>query len=59
MRTLCGEHNAHLHLLEKKIGVSVYVRGNVWLSNKQRAEVQEKIDSLLGEKTEYSIYLYG
>lgn len=29
MRTLCGEHNAHLHLLEKKIGVSVYVRGNV------------------------------
>jgi heme-degrading monooxygenase HmoA len=32
---------------------------NVWLSNKQRAEVQEKIDSLLGEKTEYSIYLYG
>jgi heme-degrading monooxygenase HmoA len=32
---------------------------NVWLSNKQRAEVQEKVDSLLGEKTEYSIYLYG
>ncbi len=32
---------------------------NVWLSNKQRAGVQEKIDSLLGEKTEYSIYLYG
>jgi phosphate starvation-inducible PhoH-like protein len=29
MRTLCGEHNAHLHLLEKKIGVSVNVRGNV------------------------------
>jgi phosphate starvation-inducible PhoH-like protein len=29
MGTLCGEHNAHLHLLEKKIGVSVHVRGNV------------------------------
>jgi phosphate starvation-inducible PhoH-like protein len=29
MRTLCGEHNAHMHLLEKKIGLSVYVRGNV------------------------------
>jgi phosphate starvation-inducible PhoH-like protein len=29
MRALCGEHNAHLHLLEKKIGVSLYVRGNV------------------------------
>ena len=29
MRTLCGEHNAHLETLEKKIGVSVNVRGNV------------------------------
>ena len=29
MRSLCGEHNAHLHLLEKKIGVSMHVRGNV------------------------------
>ena len=32
---------------------------NMWLTNKQRSDVQEKIDSLLGEKTEYSIYLYG
>jgi heme-degrading monooxygenase HmoA len=32
---------------------------NVWLTNKQRADVQDKIDSLLGEKTEYSNYLYG
>lgn len=32
---------------------------NVWLMNSERVEVQEKIDSLLGEKTEYSIYLYG
>jgi antibiotic biosynthesis monooxygenase (ABM) superfamily enzyme len=30
-----------------------------WVSNKQRAEIQEKIDALLGEKTEYSCYLYG
>ncbi|MBW2031153.1 MAG: antibiotic biosynthesis monooxygenase [Deltaproteobacteria bacterium] len=30
-----------------------------WASSKQRAEIQEKIDSLLGEKTEYSIYYYG
>jgi phosphate starvation-inducible PhoH-like protein len=29
MRILCGEHNANLHLLEKKIGVSMHVRGNV------------------------------
>lgn len=29
MRSLCGEHNAHLKLLEEKIGLSVHVRGNV------------------------------
>ena len=32
---------------------------NAWLASKQRAEIQEKIDTLLGQKTEYSIYLYG
>jgi len=26
--TLCGEHNAHLHQVEKRIGLSVNVRGN-------------------------------
>ena len=30
-----------------------------WVSSKQRAEIQEKVDTLLGEKTEYSSYLYG
>lgn len=28
MQALCGEHNAHLALLEKKTGVSAHVRGN-------------------------------
>ena len=28
VRILCGEHNANLHLLEKKIGLKVNVRGN-------------------------------
>ena len=32
---------------------------NAWLASKQRAEIQEMIDTLLGQKTEYSIYLYG
>ena len=32
---------------------------SAWLATKQRAEIQEKIDTLLGQKTEYSIYLYG
>jgi heme-degrading monooxygenase HmoA len=30
-----------------------------WFSNKQRVEIQEKVDILLREKTEYSVYLYG
>jgi len=29
MRTLCGEHNSYIQLLERKIGVSVHVRGNL------------------------------
>jgi heme-degrading monooxygenase HmoA len=30
-----------------------------WESSKERADVQQKIDALLGEKTEYGVYLYG
>jgi heme-degrading monooxygenase HmoA len=30
-----------------------------WLSSAQRAEIQEKVDSLLGQKTTYDTYLYG
>ena len=30
-----------------------------WLASKKRAEIQQKIDALLGQPTEYSIYLYG
>ena len=30
-----------------------------WQKSKQRADIQEKIDALLGEKTQYNIYLYG
>jgi antibiotic biosynthesis monooxygenase (ABM) superfamily enzyme len=30
-----------------------------WASSKQRSEIQEQIDSLLGEKTQYMVYLYG
>ncbi len=30
-----------------------------WLSSRERAEVQEKIDSLLEVDTEYRAYLYG
>ncbi|MBW1999166.1 MAG: antibiotic biosynthesis monooxygenase [Deltaproteobacteria bacterium] len=30
-----------------------------WASSKERAEIQERIDSLLGEKTECNVYYYG
>ncbi len=30
-----------------------------WAASKERAEVQDKVDALLGEETQYSIYFYG
>ena len=30
-----------------------------WLSSKQRGEIQDKIDKMLGEKTEYGVYFQG
>ena len=31
---------------------------NQWVESKERAEIQEKIDQLLGEETRYEIYEY-
>ena len=59
---ISGETLKNMENSEKYLVISTWQSvdsWNVWLSNKQRAGVQEKIDSLLGEKTEYSIYLYG
>jgi len=30
-----------------------------WLASKERAEIQDQIDQILGDKTQYSAYLYG
>mgnify|MGYP000291886232 FL=1 len=30
-----------------------------WLASKGRMEIQNKIDALLGEKTNYGVYYYG
>ncbi|MBL7203694.1 MAG: antibiotic biosynthesis monooxygenase [Desulfobacteraceae bacterium] len=30
-----------------------------WKGNKERVEIQEKIDALLGQETEYGVYFYG
>jgi phosphate starvation-inducible PhoH-like protein len=58
---LCGEHNAHLQLLEKKIGLSVNVRGNdLTLEGKDwEVELAEKVVNQLYEllKEDYPIYV--
>ena len=45
MRSLCGEQNTHLGLLEKKIGVSLNLRGNVVLlkGGDWEVELAEKV----------------
>lgn len=40
MRSLCGEHNQHLKMLEKKTGASVHVRGNHLLLEGRDWEVE-------------------
>ena len=32
--------------------------GKTWLSSKERATIQDQIDALLGQKTEYEVYEY-
>jgi heme-degrading monooxygenase HmoA len=32
---------------------------DAWTLSNQRADIQEKIDALLGKKSEYDTYLYG
>jgi phosphate starvation-inducible PhoH-like protein len=58
---LCGEHNVHLKLLEKKIGLSINVRGNdLTLEGKDwEVELAEKVLNQLYEliKEDYPIYV--
>lgn len=51
MIALCGEKNAYLKLLEKKVGVAIHVRGNVLLLQGADWEVG------LGEKILNQLYL--
>lgn len=32
---------------------------NAWKSSKEREELREKTDALLGEETDYGVYFYG
>jgi len=58
---LCGSHNAHLHLIEKKIGLSVNVRGNEinLQGGDWEIELAEKVLTQLHEllQNDYPIYL--
>lgn len=58
---LCGEQNAHLHILEKKIGLSVHVRGNQFTlqGGDWEVELAEKVLNQLHEllRNDYPIYM--
>ena len=61
IRMLCGEHNSHLQLLEKKIGLSLNIRGNLLTlqGGDWEIELAEKVLTELYEllKGDYPIYL--
>ncbi len=60
LRSLCGEQNTHLSLLEKKIGVSLNLRGNVVLlkGGDWEVELAEKVLNQLYEllAADYPLY---
>ncbi len=60
MRTLCGEQNAHLQLVETKIGVSINVRGNMLLlkGGEWEIELAENVLKQIYEliQSDYPIY---
>ncbi len=60
LRALCGEQNAHLNLIEKKIGVSVNLRGNVLLlkGGDWEVDLAEKVLMQLYELLESRYPLY-
>ncbi len=60
MQSLCGEHNTHLGLLEKKTGVSLNLRGNVVLLKGRDWEV-ELVEKVLNQlygllEADYPLY---
>ncbi|EFK05699.1 PhoH-like domain protein [delta proteobacterium NaphS2] len=61
LRSLCGEQNAHLNLIEKKIGVSINLRGNVLLlqGGDWEVELAEKVLSQLYGllESQYPLYI--
>lgn len=59
---ISGETLRNVHEKEDYIVISTWQSEAVWKaweSSKERAQIQEKIDTLLPQKTEYGIYFYG
>jgi heme-degrading monooxygenase HmoA len=59
---ISGETLRSVENPEEYLVISTWQSEDVWKaweSSKERVEIQERIDTLLGEKTEYGIYFYG
>jgi len=59
---ISGETMRNVDYPEEYLVISTWQSVDVWKaweSNRERAEIQDRIDALLGEKTDYSIYFYG
>ena len=59
---ISGETLRNVEREEERIVISTWQskdEWDTWFLNKQRIELQKKIDSLLDKKTRYSIYYYG
>jgi heme oxygenase (mycobilin-producing) len=59
---ISGETLRSMQNLEEYLVISTWQSSEdweKWLSSPQRAEIQEKVDMLLGQKTMYDTYLYG
>jgi len=56
-----GESLKNMDKPDEYLVVSTWGSGEAWkawLSSKERADIQGKIDALLGQKTEYEMYQY-
>ncbi len=59
---ISGETMRNVDDPEEYMVISTWQAVDVWRAwekSKQRAEIQEKIDALLGEKSSYGVYFYG
>jgi heme-degrading monooxygenase HmoA len=59
---ISGETLRNIDDPEEYMVISTWQSADVWKAweaSQERAELQDKVDALLGEKTQYGVYLYG